>query len=315
MQVLGRAAASLVTAHQSTPTKTASLRDPDFSASLQRLGASVARQAQIYSCPTRESNLFSPDFWPTSASLLVESSAEPAYKDIARNSGVSQIMLFITFAPGAEPASAKKVTMVPAEFSKTPRFATLSVLLLLLALCLGCGSKQLEEIANQAKQGLDQATQQASEVGKQAEKSIQQLPGAVAAVTAGEIQLTLDAPLSATTCAARFTPPAKDRTGLFQIGTNISTGPTSFPAVYFHGPTEVASLQDLVGKSVPGTLFVAKSEAQGHYQSPSDKPLSLTIVKIENNVVTCQIQNAELLSPEQAQPTPVAGTLVGALQP
>jgi hypothetical protein len=107
MQVLGRAAASLVTAHQSTPTKTASLRDPDFSASLQRLGASVARQAQIYSCPTRQSNLFSPDFWPTSASLLVESSAEPAYKDIARNSGVSQLILFITFARGAEPASEK----------------------------------------------------------------------------------------------------------------------------------------------------------------------------------------------------------------
>lgn len=197
---------------------------------------------------------------------------------------------------------------------RVPPLLTLGWLLFAL-LSTGCGNKQLEELAAKAQQGIDQAKQKAGAVGKQAGDQLQQLPGAVASVTAGEIKLTLDVPLNATTCSARFTPPGKSHGGLFQIGTNVSTAPDSFPAVYFHAPTDALSLQELVGKTIHGTLFVAKAAEQGHYQSAGDKPLALQIVKLENDVVTCQLQNGELHSLEQPQPTPVGGSLVGAVRP
>lgn len=179
---------------------------------------------------------------------------------------------------------------------------------LLLAFTLtfsaGCGNKQLEELAAKAKQQVNDV-----------QKTVQQMPSAVAAVTAGEIKLTLDAPVNSATCSARFTPPKDGRNGLFQIGTSVSTGPQSFPAVYLHAPTDATSLQALVGKTVYGQLFVAKSESQGHYQSASEKPLVVQIVKIDNNVVTCQLQNAELTCLDQPQNVPVSGTLIGAVRP
>ena len=178
---------------------------------------------------------------------------------------------------------------------------------------LGCGNQQLEELASKAKQGIDKTAKSAQEQAGEISKQVQNLPNEVAAVTAGEIKLTLDAPLNSATCAARFTPPTSGRRGLFQIGTSLS-GPKSFPAIYLHAPTDAASLQALVGQSVQGQLFIAKSEAQGHYQSPSEKPVTVQIVKVEKNVVTCQLQAGELQCLDQPQSLPVVGSLVGAVQ-
>lgn len=185
-------------------------------------------------------------------------------------------------------------------------------MLLAMLLCgnLGCGNQQLEDLASKAKQGIDQTAKSAKEQAGEISKKVQ---NDVAAVTAGEIKLTLDAPLNSTACAARFTPPTSGRQGLFQIGTSLS-GPKSFPAVYLHAPTDAASLQALVGQSVQGQLFIAKSESQGHYQSPTEKPVTVQIVKVERNVVTCQLQAGELQCLDQPQTLPVAGTLVGAVQ-
>ena len=85
--------------------------------------------------------------------------------------------------------------------------AMLSLALLQIS-SLGCGNKQLEELATKAQQGIDKAAQQAKEKTGELSKSVQNIPNQVAAVTAGEVKLTLDAPVSATTCAARFTPPS-----------------------------------------------------------------------------------------------------------
>ncbi len=189
------------------------------------------------------------------------------------------------------------------------------IFLLLLFGNAGCGNKQLEDLAAKAQQGIDQAKQKASDVSQEVQKSAQNLPGAVAAVTAGEIKLTLDAPLNSATCSARFTPPANGRRGVFQIGTSVAGGPQSFPAVYLHAPTDALTLQSLVGQTVQGELFVAKTEAQGHYQSDARKPAIVQIVKLENNVVTCQLQVAELTCLDQPQTVPVAGTLIGAVRP
>ena len=151
------------------------------------------------------------------------------------------------------------------------------------------------------------------------EKTAKQLPGEVAAIARGEIKLTLDAPLNSTTCAARFTPPTGGRPGVLQIGTSVNSGPRSYPAVYLHAPTEIATLAALAGQTVHGQLFVAKGESQGHYQSADGKPVAVQIVKIENNVITCQLQNAELIRLDQSQasaaPQPVSGQFVGAIQP
>lgn len=192
----------------------------------------------------------------------------------------------------------------------------------LLLSCLasaGCGAKQLEDLQAKAKQGLDQAKQSVGDAKQAVEKTAQQLPGAVAAVTQGEIKLTLDAPVNSTTCSARFTPPTGGRPGLLQIGTSVSSGPQSFPAVYLHAPTEIATLPALSGQIVQGQLFIAKGESQGHFQSPDGKPVSVQIVKIENNVITCQLQNAEVVRVDQAQAAaaalPVSGSLVGAVRP
>jgi hypothetical protein len=181
----------------------------------------------------------------------------------------------------------------------------------------GCGNQQLEDLASKAKQGIDQTAKNAQEQAGELSKKVQNLPNEVAAVTAGEIKLTLDVPLQSATCAARFTPPTssagQSRQGLLQIGTSLS-GPKSFPAVYLHAPTDAASLQALVGQSVQGQLFIAKSETQGHYQSPPEKPVTVQIVKVEKNVVTCQVQAGELTCLDQPQTLPIAGMLVGAVQ-
>jgi Sec-independent protein translocase protein TatA len=191
----------------------------------------------------------------------------------------------------------------------------LGMLVVLLFGNAGCGNKQLEDLAAKAKQGIDQAKQQASDVSQEVKKSAQNLPGAVAAVTAGEVKLTLDAPLSSATCSARFTPPINGRRGVLHIGTSVVGGPQSYPAVYLHAPTDSTTLESLVGQTVQGELFVAKSESQGHYQSSADKPVTVQIVKLENNVVTCQLQAAELSCLDQPQTVPVAGTLIGAVRP
>ncbi|WP_254510951.1 hypothetical protein [Anatilimnocola floriformis] len=199
----------------------------------------------------------------------------------------------------------------------------IALLLLLLIGNSGCGNKQLEDLAAKAKQGIEGAKKQANDVSQSVQKGaqeMQKLPGAVAAVTAGDIKLTLDTPLNATTCAARFLAPANGRPGVFQIGTSVTSGPKSFPAVFIHAPTTAASLQGLVGQTIPAQVFVAKSESQGHFQSTADKPVQLQIMKLENNIVTCQLQAAELTSLDpsptgQALTVPVAGTLVGAVQP
>jgi len=172
----------------------------------------------------------------------------------------------------------------------------------------GCGSKELEDLAAQAKQKV-------SEAQKSVESTAKKLPGAISSVVAGDIKLTLDGPLNSTTCAARFTPPKDGRAGLFQIGTSVDDGPRSFPAVYLHAPTDAATLQALVGQTVQGQLFVAKSEASGHFQSPDEKPVSLQIVKVENNVVTCQLQSAELTGIDQPRTVPVSGSLVAGILP
>ncbi|WP_425614945.1 hypothetical protein NA78x_004829 [Anatilimnocola sp. NA78] len=203
--------------------------------------------------------------------------------------------------------------MNPVRKSLWPWAAAIMCLLWLVA--AGCGSKQLEDLAAQAKQGLDQAKQTAGDATKKAEEAVKQLPSAVTAVTAGEIKLVLDAPVNSTTCSARFTPPTAGRAGLLQIGTSVATGPQSFPAVYLHAPTDAADLPALVGKTLYGQLFVAKSESQGHYQSAADKPLAVQVVKVENNVVTCQLQSAEVKSLDLGQAIPVSGTLVGAIRP
>jgi len=183
-----------------------------------------------------------------------------------------------------------------------------AIVSLVWLLTTGCGNKQLEEFAAQAKQTASDATQQA-------EQAIKQAPSAVAAVTAGEIKLVLDAPVNATTCSARFTPPTDGRAGVLQIGTSVSTGPQSFPAVYLHATTDAVDLPSLAGKTIYGQLFVAKSESQGHFQSSADKPLAVQVVKVESNVVTCQLQSAEVTSFDQGQAIPVSGTLVGAIRP
>lgn len=188
-------------------------------------------------------------------------------------------------------------------------------LVLLLFGNAGCGNKQLEDLAAKAQKGIDQAKQQASDVSQEVKKSAQNLPGAVAAVTAGDIKLTLDAPLSSATCSARFTPPTNGRRGVLQIGTSVTGGPQSYPAVYFHVLTDATTLESLVGQTVQGELFVAKAESQGHYQSTTDKPVNVQIVKLENNVLTCQLQAAELNCLDQPQTVPVAGTLIGAVRP
>lgn len=210
--------------------------------------------------------------------------------------------------------------MTPGIWNRWPALAV-------LALCLaggGCGSKELEDLQAQAQQSLDQAKQSVGQAKQAVEQSAQQLPGSVAAITAGEITLVLDGPVNSATCSARFTPPTGGRRGVFQIGTSVSTGPQSFPAVYLHAPTDAASLQALLGQTVHGQLFIAKSADQGHYQSPDGQPVAAQIVKIENNVVTCQLQNAEVVRLDQLQPAgtqpsgpaePVSGTLVGAVRP
>lgn len=186
---------------------------------------------------------------------------------------------------------------------------------MLLSGNIGCGNQQLEDLANKAKQGINQSAEKAKEQAGEISKQVHNLPNEVAATTAGDIKLMLDAPLNSTACAAHFTPPANGRRGVFQIGTSLS-GPKSFPAVYLHAPTDAASLQALVGQSVQGQLFVAKSQTQGHYQSPAEKPVSLQIMKVEKNVVTCQLQAGELQCLDQPQTAslPVTGTLVGAVQ-
>jgi hypothetical protein len=178
-----------------------------------------------------------------------------------------------------------------------------------------CSSKDLEDLAGKAKEGINQAKEKVSEAQKTVESTAKKLPGAVASITAGDIKLTLDAPLNASVCAARFTPPKDGRSGLFQIGTSVDSGPRSYPAVYLHAPTDAASLPALVGQTVQGQLFIAKSEASGHFQSPDEKPVSLQIVKVENGVVTCQLQSAELAGIDQPMTVPVSGSLVAGIVP
>jgi hypothetical protein len=62
-------------------------------------------------------------------------------------------------------------------------------------------------------------------------------------------------------------------------------------------------------------LFIAKSEASGHFQSPDEKPVSLQIIKVESNVVTCQLQSAELSGVDRPLTIPVSGSLVAGILP
>lgn len=209
--------------------------------------------------------------------------------------------------------------MTPGIWNSWPVTALLAGCLAACFVGSGCGSKELEDLKAQATDSLNKAKQSVADAKQTVEKTAQNLPGDVAALAQGEIKLMLDAPVSSATCSARFTPPTGGRPGVLQIGTSVNSGPQSFPAVYLHAPTEIATLAALPGQTVHGQLFIAKGENQGHYQSADGKPVAVQIVKIENNVITCQLQNAELIRLDEAQPAAapqlVSGQLVGAIRP
>ncbi|ADB16349.1 hypothetical protein Psta_1674 [Pirellula staleyi DSM 6068] len=131
----------------------------------------------------------------------------------------------------------------------------------------------------------------------------------------GSIDLTLDPPLKLDVCRALRTPSAAGRSGTLQLTSQLDPKEKeTFPAVMVWADLGESSLEALVGKTVPATLFIQREETSGTWHSPLASPVMLQVAAVDSLTVTLKLENIPLARADGEEQVTINGTLVGAIQ-
>ena len=184
--------------------------------------------------------------------------------------------------------------------------ASVPLIVVLLALA-GCSGDKLKELADKAKNA---ATQGAENVKKQVTEQVESATTEVQEQLqlAGDIQLTLDAPIEATACYARFIPQGSQRPTIFELRSYSSPDKETPPSIFFHAQIQAASFAELSGQIVSGRLFVQLTADGPTWYSDTGSPVELKIASIDDKLLTAEIVSASLRHTHTDASIDVTGT-------
>lgn len=189
---------------------------------------------------------------------------------------------------------------------------------LALALLIGgaaCSKEKLDELKAQASKVGEQVQQQAEQVkqkvsegaGKTSDLAQQQLQ------LAGDMQLTLDAPLKASACYVKFIPASAGRPSVLKLKSYRDAKSETFPSVLIQATVEAGSLTELRGQTVAAQMYV-QTEASGPiWFADGGRPVQLTIATVEEKVVSAKIAGGTLLNATDGKQLPAAAQLNGVI--
>lgn len=142
-------------------------------------------------------------------------------------------------------------------------------------------------------------------------KSVQDSVSTATGAVSGSIELSLDPPLHLETCFARFTPPSYDRPGVLELTSYEDPSGESFPSVYLRIETEGRLAEDLVGQSVPATLFIQRNSNGDLWHTDLNEPPQIMVVGVNSSLVTCEIAEAAMVRAGFEKTATVSGRIVG----
>ena len=170
------------------------------------------------------------------------------------------------------------------------------------------GKEQASKVGEQVQQQAEQVKQKVSEGASKASDSAQQQ-----LQLAGDMQLTLDAPLKASACYVKFIPADAGRPSVLKLKSFRDVKSETFPSVLIQATVQAGSLTELRGQTVPAQMFV-QTEANGPiWFADGARPVQLTIATVEEKVVSAKIAGGTLLNAADGKQVPATAQLNGVI--
>lgn len=185
---------------------------------------------------------------------------------------------------------------------------------LALACCLGCGTKNLSELAGDAKKAATDAAGQAGEAAKGLTQSAQKVTTKAAETMelAGSMELTLDQPYKTSACYVKFMAFKSGRPSILQLQSYREAGQEGFPSAFVRAEVSAGTLAELVGQTVGAQAFV-QPQADGPTWAPQPALVQLKILAVDAKTLTAEIVGGALVHSGTAAAQPVKGVLKGVL--
>lgn len=163
----------------------------------------------------------------------------------------------------------------------------------------GCGKEELANLTQQVKE----ATVEKIDIPMPQIK-----PNPV-----GELQLATSTPLNLTNISIEVLVVGDGRPNVMQMQTSVPNAPTA-PAFLFRAETNATTAAQLIGQTIPVTMFVQATETGPIWMSPDDRPVTITFDKLEETEVVGRINAGTLLGTD-GQETPVSGAFRAVINP
>jgi hypothetical protein len=167
---------------------------------------------------------------------------------------------------------------------------------LLLVCVLGCGEKTVEQSLASAQQAVVQTVE---DVGLKAVES--------------SIELQLAGTFRAPQAFARLVSVGEGRPNIVQITTIGADGKETYPSIYLHGETTMASLDQLAKQSLPMQMFV-QTHGGGPVWHSAETPVQVAIGDVQSSSLAATIENASLTQAETAETKPVSAKIAAERQ-
>ncbi len=114
-------------------------------------------------------------------------------------------------------------------------------------------------------------------------------------------------PVETSACYARLITLGGGRPAVLQLTSYPSPSQEVFPAVFFQGAVRASSLSGLVGKKIPGQLYIQPVEDGPIWHSASDAPVELTVTSANPRAVIAEISGGELRHTASTARTTIQG--------
>jgi hypothetical protein len=189
--------------------------------------------------------------------------------------------------------------------------------LLALGTLAGCDfsgwTQSAQDAAQQAQQTVTETIEtvqtEVQEQTGQAGGAEFKLEAEATADSTGSTPPTVAAPTNekSTACYVLFTLQQDGRSNVLALQSYKHAERETFPSFYIHAQVEAATLAELAGQTVPAQMYLKSRESGPTLFTPSDAPLQLKIVAVEETRVTAEIVGGKLLSSTDSVTRDISG--------
>lgn len=184
--------------------------------------------------------------------------------------------------------------------------SVLAAVAAILALGFGSGCDKVPSL-EEAKQAVTGGVEQAKQAVTNTTEVVKQATGG-----AGTIELTLDAPVTASGCYAALYSFSDGRPSVVQITSYNDPAAESFPSIFLRAETTAKAPAELQGQKLSAKAFVQENPG-GPVWSADTKPLELTIASADDTNLTAEFTGTlEQLGTSQSKP--ITGKLNGSFK-